>query len=232
MPAYLWGALHNFQIDIRGDPFGLLTAHPMAPLVSLHHLDHVNPMFENQTQYQSLKTLMKAYQVDPARIMQQSLCYYKWNKWSVSISWGYVVQIYPSLLTPVELEMPLQTFKTWRSFSNGPFTFNTRPVSPDPCEQPVRFYLDWIEEDGKGGTTTTYNKKFSDKPSEQCKKSYYAPAMAIKKIVVSALKTDNQQQKKVCFSLPSPCLFAGVSVGTFLCVLNESKIIAETHCLP
>lgn len=105
-------------------------------------------------------------------------------------------------------------------------------MSPDPCEQPVRFYLDWIEEDGKGGTTTTYNKKFSDKPSEQCKKSYYAPAMAIKKIVVSALKTDNQQQKKVCFSLPSPCLFAGVSVGTFLCVLNESKIIAETHCLP
>lgn len=184
------------QIDIRGDPFGLLTAHPMAPLVSLHHLDHVKPMFENQTQYQSLKTLMKAYQLDRARIMQQSLCYYKWYKWSVSISWGYAVQVYPSLLTAVELEMPLQTFKTWRSFSDGPFTFNTRHVSPDPCEQPVKFYLQFIEEDDKGGTTTTY-KRFTDESSKKCKKRYYASVMAIERIVVvSALKMDTQEWKK------------------------------------
>lgn len=72
-------------------------------------------------------------------------------------------------------------------------------MSPDPCEQPVRFYLDWIKEDGKGGTTTTY-KRFIDKSLQKCKKRYYAPAMAVQKIVVSALKMDNQEQKKVCFS--------------------------------
>jgi len=29
------------QVDIRGDAYGMLAAHPVAPLVSLHHLDHI-----------------------------------------------------------------------------------------------------------------------------------------------------------------------------------------------
>lgn len=183
------------QIDIRGDPFGLLAAHPVAPLVSLHHLDDVNPLFPNQTQLDSLRTITEAYKTNPAQIMQQSFCYWK-RKWSVSVSWGYVVQIYPQILTPRELEMPLQTFHTWRSWSNGPFTFNTRPVSPDPCQQPVVFYLDSIEDTEKGEIVTTY-KKFVDKQQKKCRTMNYASAFGIEKVVVSAGRTDQEEWKQI-----------------------------------
>lgn len=129
------------QFDIRGDPYGILAAHPIAPLVSLHHLDYVAPMFPNLTRIDSLKTLMGAYQVDPPRILQQSFCYDTQRKWSILIAWGYTIQIYPWIMSPHDLQTPLQTFKTWRSGSNGPFTVNTRPVSPDPCHQPVFLFL-------------------------------------------------------------------------------------------
>lgn len=114
------------QIDIRDDPFGLLAAHPMAPLVSLHHLEYVQPLFPNQSQLESLRMLTTAYKVDPSRTMQQAFCYYQRYKWSISVSWAYAVQIYPWLLSAKDLETPLQTFRTWRSWSSGPFTFNTR----------------------------------------------------------------------------------------------------------
>ncbi|GAV89860.1 DUF604 domain-containing protein, partial [Cephalotus follicularis] len=102
------------QFDIRGNPYGLLSAHPMTPLVSLHHLDYVDPIFPNQTRINSLKSLMGAYRVDPNRILQQSICYYQKRNWSISVAWGYSIQLYPMLLPAFKLEVALQTFKTWR----------------------------------------------------------------------------------------------------------------------
>lgn len=164
----------------------------MAPLISLHHLDDVDPLFPNQTQLDSLRTITEAYKMDPGRIMQQSFGYWK-KKWSVSVSWGYAVQIYPQVLTPKELEMPLQTFQTWRSWRNGPFTFNVRPVNPDPCQQPVVFYLDSIEEAKTGGEIVTTYKKFVDKVHNKCRTS----AVGIEKVVVSAVKMDHNEWKQV-----------------------------------
>lgn len=184
-----------FQIDIRGDPFGLLAAHPMAPLVSLHHLDYVNSLFPNQTQLESLKALMKAYEVDPSRTLQQCFCYHHKHKWSVSISWGYIVQIYPTLLTAKELETPLLTFKTWRSWKEGPFTFNTRPVSSDPCQQPVIFFLNSVKEEATNETVTTY-RKFVAKPVKNCNRDY-ARAVAIENIIISALEMDPREWNQV-----------------------------------
>lgn len=193
-----------WQIDIRDDPFGLLAAHPMAPLVSLHHLEYVQPLFPNQSQIESLRMLTTAYEVDPARTMQQSFCYYRRSKWSISVSWAYAVQIYPWLLSAKDLETPLQTFRTWRSWSSGPFTFNTRPMSSEPCERPLIFYLDSIKEDEKGKTVTTY-KKLPIKQEKKCNQANYARAFAIEKIVVSSLKMDPEKWKKVfallCLSL-------------------------------
>ncbi|CAH9097554.1 unnamed protein product, partial [Cuscuta europaea] len=60
------------QMDIRGDAFGLLAAHPLAPLVSLHHPESIQPLFPNKTLLQSFQTIIQAYKTDPARIMQQS----------------------------------------------------------------------------------------------------------------------------------------------------------------
>lgn len=193
-----------FQIDIRGDPFGLLAAHPVAPLISLHHIDAVSPMFPNQTHLDSLKYLFHAYRVDPARILQQSFCYEATRNWSISVSWGYAAQLYPSLVPAHILETPLQTFSTWRSWSQGPFTFNTRRVT-DPCEQPVIYFLDEVKERSEGETTMSSYGRAQAQSGKACERPDYAPVMAIQRIKVSALKMNPQDWKKV-LSLSLPLL--------------------------
>ncbi|CAB4284563.1 unnamed protein product [Prunus armeniaca] len=92
------------QLDIRGSPYGLLAAHPVAPLVSLHHFDYFESIFPNLTQIDSVEKLVSGYEVDPSRILQQSFCYDLNRNWSVSVSWGYTVQLYPFLVTSKKLE--------------------------------------------------------------------------------------------------------------------------------
>lgn len=186
----------SFQLDIRGNPYGLLAAHPLAPLVSLHHLDFLEPMFPNQTQLNSLNSLMKAYRVDPNRILQQCVCYDRKRKWSISISWGYTLQVYPSMVPVKDLQKPLQTFMTWRSWKSGPFTFNTQPVSSNPCGRPVIYYLERVEEVGKSGSVTIY-KRSVVKEGQECDIEDYKRAKAVQRITVSSLKMDPAYWKKV-----------------------------------
>ncbi|KAJ1422250.1 hypothetical protein SESBI_13071 [Sesbania bispinosa] len=195
------GCLHRYfyfygsdqRLDIQGSPYGLLAAHPLAPLVSLHHLGLLNPLFPNQTQIDSLKKLISAYHLDPARILQQSICYDHNRRWSISISWGYTVQIYTTLLIAADLQMPLQTFRTWRSASDGPFTFNTRPMSPDPCQQPAIFFLDQVTKVGTSGSITIY-KRYVDE-AKKCKRA--DNTAGVQRIKVSALKLDPEYWKNV-----------------------------------
>ncbi|KAJ0046006.1 hypothetical protein Pint_06357 [Pistacia integerrima] len=191
------------QLDIRGDPYGLLAAHPIAPLVSLHHIDYLNSLFPNRTQIESLETLIHAYRIDPNRILQQSFGYDGKRRWCISISWGYTIQIYPFLVSANNLAMPLQTFKTWRSWSNGPFVFNTRSLSPDPCHNPVVYFLNRAEKVGMTGTRTTYIgpvPKFG-----HCKNGEYAKASTLKRIIVSSMKMDPEYWHKApqrqCFEI-------------------------------
>ncbi|KAF2288650.1 hypothetical protein GH714_009963 [Hevea brasiliensis] len=76
------------QVDIRGNPYGLLASHPLAPLVSLHHLDYVQSIFPGMTRIDSLKKLIVPYGMDPGRTLQHSFCYDLNRNWSVSISWA------------------------------------------------------------------------------------------------------------------------------------------------
>lgn len=187
-----------FQFDIRGDAYGILAAHPLAPLVSLHHLDVLKPLFPDQDHFGSVKSLLRAYRVDPGRILQQSFCYDHRRKWSmsISISWGYTIQLYPSMVAALDLQTPLGTFKTWRSWNDGPFTFNTRPVSSDPCEQPLIFFLDHVKVTESGLTVTTY-KRFVADEGKQCDKAEYIHARAMQKIIVFSNKMDPQYWTKV-----------------------------------
>ncbi|XVF76666.1 hypothetical protein PTKIN_Ptkin13bG0285100 [Pterospermum kingtungense] len=172
------------QVDIRGNPFGLLSAHPLAPLVSLHHLDYVKSIFPGMTQIDSLKKLITAYEKDPSRALQHSFCYDLNRNWSVSVSWGYNVQLYPSLITAKKLETAFQTFQSWRTWSNGPFTFNTRPIGYDPCEKPVVYFLDRAEKVNGKTTLTTY-KRHVEESAKECDRPDYASALAIKFFTVS-----------------------------------------------
>ncbi|KAH7513892.1 uncharacterized protein LOC107430210 [Ziziphus jujuba] len=130
------------QYDVYGNLFGLLAAHPVTPLVSLHHLDVVEPIFPNVTRVQALQRLNIPIRLDSAGIMQQSICYDKSKSWTVSVSWGFAVQIFRGLFSPREIEMPSRTFLNWyRRADYTAYAFNTRPVSRNPCQKPFVFYL-------------------------------------------------------------------------------------------
>ncbi|CAM6035107.1 unnamed protein product [Sphagnum compactum] len=68
------------QLDIRRDELGILAAHAVTPLVSLHHLDFIPEIFAKTTtktftKVEAVKYLLDAATVDPASILQQSICY-------------------------------------------------------------------------------------------------------------------------------------------------------------
>jgi hypothetical protein len=136
------------QMDIHGNPFGLLAAHPLNPLVSLHHMDAVDAIFpDNGTRQEALAHFVEAAKVDQASLLQQSMCYCRRNKqiWSISVSWGYAVQVYKGYLAPRELEIPVRTFNSvLRKTYETEFSFNTRELSRSLCEKPTVYYMSWV----------------------------------------------------------------------------------------
>ncbi|VFQ76722.1 unnamed protein product [Cuscuta campestris] len=130
------------QYDVYGNLLGLLGAHPVAPLVSIHHLDVVAPIFPKMTRVESLKHLFESVKLDSASIMQQSICYDKERYWSISVSWGYAIQVIRGMVSPRELEMPTRTFLNWyRRADYTAYAFNTRPVTRHPCQKPFVYYV-------------------------------------------------------------------------------------------
>ncbi|WCJ26341.1 hypothetical protein M5689_008164 [Euphorbia peplus] len=144
------------QYDVYGNLFGLLAAHPIAPLVSLHHLDVVEPIFPNVTRVQALQRLMAPMKLDSAGLMQQSICYHKSNKWTVSVSWGFAVQIFRGIFSPREIEMPSRTFLNWyRRADYTAYAFNTRPFTRNPCQKPFVFYMSKARYNSSQNTTVS-----------------------------------------------------------------------------
>ncbi|XP_068643736.1 uncharacterized protein [Aristolochia californica] len=178
------------QLDIRGDAYGILAAHPVAPLVSLHHLDYLKPLVPGKTQHDSLQSIVRAASLDQGRAMQQSFGYGDSNrKWSVSVSWGYTVQIYPWVLPPHEIVKAFQTFQTWRSWQPGPFTLNTRAWKADPCQQPLLYFLESAEsvETDRGIllTRSIYKRRRLEK---ECEGKAYKEALKTERVEVLAPK--------------------------------------------
>ncbi|KAI4322568.1 hypothetical protein L6164_022247 [Bauhinia variegata] len=147
------------QVDLRGDAFGLLASHPVTPLLSLHHLDYTDPIFPNRTTIQALQHLFKAVDADSQRILQQTVCYDRWFSWTISVSWGYAVQVFQNhVFLPDALNVQ-ETFQPWRKGNvlAGVYTFNTRELHPDSCRRPTIFYLDSVSS-GKNGIISNYKK--------------------------------------------------------------------------
>ena len=120
----------------------------MTPLVSLHHLDVVEPIFPRMKRAKALAHLLEASKEDSASLMQQSICYDSTRYWSILVSWGYVVQILRGVMSPRELEMPTRTFLNWYKRADyTAYAFNTRPVERHPCQKPFVFYMNKVEYD-------------------------------------------------------------------------------------
>lgn len=179
------------QYDIHGNLFGLLAAHPVAPLVSLHHLDVVTPVFPNETRAAGLRRLFDGpVRLDSSATMQQSICYDREKMWTISVSWGFAVQIVSGILSPREMEKPLRTFLNWhRKADYTGYAFNTRPVARTPCLRPFVFYLQLARIDAKktNRTVTHYGpRRLLDGGGSNgdCNWTDKAPTM-IEKVVVS-----------------------------------------------
>ncbi|KAK4400883.1 hypothetical protein Sango_1194400 [Sesamum angolense] len=148
----------------------------VTPLVSLHHLDVVEPIFPNVTQVEALQRLKIPLRLDSAGLMQQSICYHKSNGWTISVSWGFVVQIYRGVMSPREIEMPPRTFLNWyRRADYKAYAFNTRPVMRNPCQKPFIFYLSTARTESHMNQTVSKYTQHRD-PHPACKWKMADPA--------------------------------------------------------
>ncbi|XVE59980.1 hypothetical protein DITRI_Ditri05aG0089800 [Diplodiscus trichospermus] len=153
------------QVDLLGDISGLLSSHPQSPLVSLHHLDGINPIFPSKNRYESINHLMEAAKFDQSRLLQQTICYHRPTNWSFSVSWGYSAHIYENIIPRSVLRKPLETFAPFKKSARPPlYMFNTRlPSSHDPCQTPHVFFLESVIkniETKQDQLLTTYSRAY------------------------------------------------------------------------
>lgn len=172
-----------FQIDLHNDISGLLSAHPQSPLLSLHHLDQIDPIFPSKSRNESLKHLMKSAKADESRLLQQTICYHKPKNWTFSISWGYSVQVYESIFLPSTLQKPLETFTPWSKSARPFFIFNTRFPSNNPCEAPHMFFFDSVKS-GRGDYLITSYSRGRARALPACPSSGNHSADSMSKIIV------------------------------------------------
>ncbi|XP_027101340.2 uncharacterized protein [Coffea arabica] len=150
------------QIDLRGDLSGFLSSHPKDLVLSLHHIDAVDPYFPTMDRAKSTNHLMKAANVDQSRLFQQTVCHHRQNNWSFSISWGYSTHIYEKIMARSWLRMPIETFKTWQKSPNRPhYMFNVRRPFGDPCEAPHVFFFQSVKKISRNEILTVYSRSAS-----------------------------------------------------------------------
>lgn len=156
------------QYDVYGDLLGLLAAHPVAPLVSLHHLDVVEPIFPGMKRAKAIQHLLQSADLDSASIMQQSICYDKKRWWSISVSWGYAIQVSRGLISPRELITPARTFLNWYKRADYlAYSFNTRPVARHSCQHPYTYYISSIRYDNS--TRLIISNYSRQRPTYSCR---------------------------------------------------------------
>ncbi|KAG6794148.1 hypothetical protein POTOM_003383 [Populus tomentosa] len=150
---------HGFhQWDIRGSAHGLLSAHPISPFVSIHHVEAVEPIYPGMSSLDSLKLFTKAMKVDPMSFLQRSICYDHARRLTFSVSLGYAIQVFPSIVQPRVLERSEMTFSAWNKIHNlNEFDLDIRDPSKSVCKSPVLFFLEDVERQGNT-TLSTYER--------------------------------------------------------------------------
>ncbi|KAL1191447.1 hypothetical protein V5N11_034042 [Cardamine amara subsp. amara] len=149
------------QFDVRGNALGILTSHSTRPLVSLHHMAHIDPIFPNSTTFSAVRHLFSAVELDPLRIFQLSVCYDRWYSWTISVSWGYTVQIDGRHMFLRDVLRAQETFRPWQQSGglSSVYTFNTREIHDDPCQRPVTFFMQHVSYNRDNGTITSVYKQ-------------------------------------------------------------------------
>ncbi|KAF8105404.1 hypothetical protein N665_0158s0085 [Sinapis alba] len=146
------------QWDIKGDAHGILSSHPIAPFVSIHHVEAVNPLYPGLSTLDSLKLFTEAMDLSPRSVLQRSICYDHTHKLTFSISLGYVVQVFPNLLLPRDLERAELTFSAWNGIRHpSEFDLDIKLPLSSLCKKPILFFLNEVRREGNA-TLGTYSR--------------------------------------------------------------------------
>ncbi|MCO5572565.1 hypothetical protein L7F22_026321 [Adiantum nelumboides] len=139
----------GFKLDIHGNAFGFLAAHPIAPFISMHHLDEIGPVIPQYSALDGLHHLTKAMRTEPSTFLQRCICYTPNKRLTFSVSLGYAIQVYPFIVLPRDLERAEITFRAWnKKAGGGEFNFDTRAAVKSVCKRPFLFFLDRIDREG------------------------------------------------------------------------------------
>lgn len=205
------------QVDVRGDMFGILAAHPLSPLLSLHHFDIIDPIFPGFNKLEAVKHLMKAVKHDPARILQQAVCYDSSSSITVSVSWGYAVQVFEGNRLLPDLIQVQKTFTSWRrkeNFFSSLHMFNTRDYRKDSCNNSDVFFFEGVVPDRK--RSYTFYKRHV---SKNCPRSNGMQHLMNIKVFSGKLDADGEQMtpsRRQCCEILHP--------------YSETMIIALRRC--
>lgn len=138
-----------WQWDIRGNAHGLLSSHPIAPFVSIHHVEAVDPFYPGLSSLDSLKLFTKAMTLDPMSFLQRSICYDRAHHLSFSVSLGYVIQVFPNVVPPRVLDRSEMTYSAWNKIRHrNEFDLDTRDPHRSVCKRPVLFFLKDVSKQG------------------------------------------------------------------------------------
>ncbi|KAM0979169.1 hypothetical protein EV1_014969 [Malus domestica] len=151
------------QCDIRGNAHGLLSSHPIAPFVSIHHVEAVDPFYPGFTSLQSLKLFTQAMRLQATSFLQRSICYDRGHHLTFSVSLGYVVQVFPNIVLPRDLERSEQTYSAWNGISHrNEFDFDTKVAYRSVCKKPILFFLKDIRKQGDATLGSYMRSKAKD----------------------------------------------------------------------
>ncbi|XP_065859334.1 uncharacterized protein [Euphorbia lathyris] len=194
------------QFDVYGNAFGLLAAHPVAPIVSLHHIDIIEPIFPGVDRVEALRKLQNPIKLDSAALMQQTICYDPTRKWTISVSWGFAVQIIRGIVSAREIERPARTFLNWyKTADQSGFATNTRPVSKNTCQRPFVYALSYASYIGSDHNQTVSEYVGNGIPNPRCGWKVANPSQ-IQRVVVYKTPDpnlwDKAPRRKCCRVLP------------------------------
>ena len=135
-----------------------------------------------------MQHLFEAVHADSERILQQTVCYEKQLSWTISVSWGYAVEVFQHNMFLPEVLRVGRTFRQWLrgNFLRGIYNLNTREIHPDPCKRGTIFYLDKVSS-GRDGIISSYKRDF-----QNCSYKASMSKLEVIKVVTNKLN-DNKQ---------------------------------------
>ncbi|KAL7000198.1 hypothetical protein U1Q18_001346 [Sarracenia purpurea var. burkii] len=157
------------------------------------------------TKFEALEHLLEAAKADPQRLLQQTVCYDRVLPWTISVSWGYAVQVFgnPELLPDViRVQRTFRLWNGWHPIAES-FIFDTAEHHQDPCQRPTVFFFDTVDSGRGGGIKSNYSRR----TRENCSLDVASAPRKLEEIRVwsNKLDLDTKQapRRHCCDVLPS-----------------------------